>query len=238
MKKILLGLTTILLAACSAKISTSLTKTLPPLDYKEEVTVIGISEDAPANATEIGIVKIGDTGFSTNCGWDVVVEKAKTEARKAGGNVLKITEHIPPSMMGSSCDRITAKILKVENPQDLTNLKSKNTSVVDSTWDYAKLYVYRPGGAGALVGYDLYLGDSVIWRAKNNSKKEIKITKKGMNTLWAKTEAKAEVPINIEYGREYYLRCTMGMGIMVGRPQLQLVDRLEGKSEYNSAKSK
>ena len=116
-----------------------MTKTYPALDYKEEVTVIGITEEPPATATEIGTIKIGDTGFSTNCGWDVVIEKAKTEARKAGGNVLKITEHIPPSMMGSSCDRITAKIFKVGNPQDLTNLKSKNTSVVDSTWDYAKL---------------------------------------------------------------------------------------------------
>jgi len=238
MKRLLLVLISISLIACSPKVTTKLTKTYPSLDYKQEVTVIGITEETPPTATEIGVVKIGDTGFSTNCGWDVVIEKAKMEARKAGGNVLKIIEHTPPSMMGSSCDRITAKILKIENPDELSKIKENKTAIVDTTWNYAKLFVYRPGGAGALVGYDLYLGDSVICRVKNNSKQEIKITKKGMNSLWAKTEAKSEVPIDIEFGREYYLRCTMGMGIMVGRPQLQLVDRMQGKSQYNSIKSK
>lgn len=235
---LLLGLISISIVACSPKVSTNLTKTYPALDYQQEVIVIGISEEEPADATEIGIVKIGDSGFSSNCGWDVVIEKAKTEARKAGGNVIKITKHIPPSLMGSSCHRITAKILKVENANALTKLNENKNAIIDSTWNYAKLYVYRPGGAGALVGYDLYLGDSVICRMKNNSKYEIKITKKGMNTLWAKTESKAEIPIDIEYGREYYLRCTMGMGFMVGRPQLQLVDKMQGLTEYNSTKSK
>jgi len=238
MKRLLFGLFSISIIACSPKVTTKLAKTYSPLDYKEEVIVIGIAEESPATATEIGIVKIGDTGFSTNCGWDVVIEKAKTEARKAGGNVLKIIEHTPPSMMGSSCDRITAKILKVENHDELSKIKENKTDIIDSTWNYAKLYVYRPGGAGALVGYDLYLGDSLICRVKNNSRQEIKITKKGINSLWAKTEAKAEVPIDIEFGKEYYLRCTMGMGVMVGRPQLQLVDRMQGKSQYNSIKSK
>jgi hypothetical protein len=238
MKRLLPGLISILLIACSPKVTTKLTETYPSLDYKQEVTVIGITEDTPPTATEIGTVKIGDTGFSINCGWDVVIEKAKMEVRKAGGNVLKIIEHTPPSMMGSSCDRITAKILKVENPKELNKIKENKTATVDSTWNYAKLFVYRPRGAGALVGYDLYLGDSILCRVKNNSKQEIVIKKKGMNSFWAKTEAKSEIPINIEFGREYYLRCTMGMGIMVGRPQLQLADRMQGKSEYNSTKSK
>jgi hypothetical protein len=219
-------------------VTTKLSKTYPSLDFKEEVTVIGITEETPVTATEIGTVKIGDTGFSTNCGWDIAVEKAKMEARKAGGNVLKIIEHIPPSMMGGSCDRITAKILKIENSEELRKLKEKKIAIVDSTWNYAKLFVYRPGGFGALVGYDLYLGDLVICRVKNNSKQEIKITKKGMNSLWAKTEAKSEIPIDIEFGREYYLKCMVEKGIMVGRPQLQLVDRMQGESQCNSIKSK
>jgi len=238
MKRLFLGLIIFSLIACSPKVTTKLAKIYPALDYKEEITVIGITEETPPTAIEIGTVKIGDTGFSTNCGWDVVIEQAKMEARKAGGNVLKIIKHLPPNAMGSACDRITAKILKVENPDKLSKIKENKISIVDSTWNYAKLFVYRQGGVGALVGYDLYLGDSVICRVKSNSKQEIKITKKGMNTLWAKTEAKAEVPIDIEFGREYYLRCSMGMGVMVGRPKLQLVDRMQGKLEYNLIKSK
>lgn len=237
MKQIYPVLIAILLIACSPKVTTKLAKTLPPIDFKEEITIISIADDAPTSAIEIGTVKIGDTGFSTNCGWDIGIEKAKIEARKAGGNVLKIVEHTPPNF-SSSCDRFTARILKVENPDDLKKIKESNAVAIDSTWNYAKLFVYRPSGAGFLVGYDLYLGDSVICRVKSNSKQELKIFKKGMNTLWAKTEAKTELPIDIEFGREYYLKCSIGMGIMVGRPELHLVDRMQGKLEFNSLDKK
>lgn len=118
-------------------------------------------------------------------------------------------------------------------------IKDSKPALVDSTWNYAKLYVYRSGGqAGFLIGYNLYLGDSIIGRVKSNSKQEIKITKKGLNSLWAKTEAKTEIPIDVEFGRAYYLRCSMGMGVMVGHPELQLMDPVQGKSEYNSIKDK
>jgi hypothetical protein len=236
MKKLFLGLMLITLFACSPKVRTNIIKTYSPLDYKEEVIVIGISENTPSSAIEIGTVKIGDSGFSTNCGWDIAIENAKNEARKAGGNAVKIIKHVPPNPMGSSCDRITALILKIENKDEINAINKDRSSFVDSTWNYAKLFVYRPSGVGALVGYDLYLGDSVICRVPNNSKQEIIINKKGLNMLWAKTEAKAEIPIDIEFGNEYYLKCTMGMGIMVGRPQLQLVDRIQGKAEYNKVK--
>lgn len=215
-----------------------MTKSYPPLDYKEEVTVIGLAEEPPANAIEIGKVEIGDTGFTTNCGWDIVTEKAKAEARKAGGNVIKIIEHRPPSVMGSSCDRIKALILKVENTEELTRITESRYAIADSTWEYAKLYVYRPGGAGALIGYDLYLGDQLLCRVKNNSTHEIKLTREGKGTLWATTETKSEVPIDIEFGREYYLRCSIVMGIAVGRPKLQLVEKIQGKPEYDKIKNR
>lgn len=234
---LLVLLTGSVIISCSPKVRTSLTNNYAALDYKEEVFVINISEKVPPTAIEVGIVKISDSGFSTNCGWDVAIEKAKMEARKAGGNILKIIEHTPPNF-SSTCDRITAKILRVDNLNDLDLVKSNKNTLVDSTWNYAKIYVYRSGGPGALVGYDVYLGDSVIWRAKNKSKQEINITKKGLNSIWAKTESKVEIPIDVEFGRVYYLRCSMGMGVMVGRPQLQLVDQTRGKSEYNSIKEK
>ena len=103
----------LLLTACSPKISTSITKTYPALDYREEVVVIGLDDPMPADAEQIGTVKIGDSGFSTDCGWDIVIEKATAEARKAGGNAIKIIKHSPPNALGSTCHRITALILKV-----------------------------------------------------------------------------------------------------------------------------
>jgi hypothetical protein len=51
--------------------------------------------------------------------------------------------------------------------------------------------------------------------------------------LWAKTETREEIPINIELGREYYVRCSVRMGAFVGRPQLELVDPQFGKYEFD-----
>lgn len=233
---LLVLLTSSLFVSCAPKVTTSVKKNYPALDYKEEVIVMEISEMPPESAIEVGAVRINDSGFSTNCELDVVIEKAKLEARKLGGNVLKLTEHTPPNF-GSTCHRISAKIFRVENLNELNVVKESSTSA-DSTWTYAKLYMYRFGGTGGLVGYDVYLGDSVIWRAKSNTRQEIIIKKRGMNSLWAKTESKAEIPIDIEFGKEYYIRCSMVMGVMVGRPQLQLVDRRQGKPEYSTIKVK
>ncbi len=76
--------------------------------------MLGLKEEVPANATFLGTVRVSDTGFSIDCGWDAVIEKAKIAARKAGGNMIKITDHTPPSVLLSTCDMISAQILRVE----------------------------------------------------------------------------------------------------------------------------
>ncbi len=223
------------LVSCSPKISTTLMKTYTPLAYNEEVFVLSVLVPAPENAVEIGQFKIGDTGFSTNCDYDTVVEKAKIEARKAGGNVVKITKHQPPNIMGSSCHRIAGIILKVD---DVSALQVEEEDEIIEGIDYAILNIYRYPGAGALVGYDLHLGDSVLCRVKNRSKSSIQIHKLGRNTLWAKTESKVEVPINIEAGRQYYLRAGLKMGAFVGRPSIELVDPKTGRIEFEALNEK
>jgi len=222
--------------SCAPKISTSISKSYPPLDYRDDVKVFGLQDPIPSSSEEIGTVKIGDTGFSSNCGWEVVIDKAKIEARKIGGNAIKIIDHIPPSLMGSSCDRITAKILKVENFNVIATTTKEDSSLINA--DYAIIHVYRHSGVGAFVSFDLHLGDTVICRVSNRWKKTIKIRKDGLNTLWAKTEVKEELPFNIKFGKEYYIRCGITMGLLVGRPSLELVDNQAGKAEFQSIKLK
>lgn len=228
---------TLLLAfsSCSPKISTSLSKSYPALDYKLDVAVIGLDQAEPAGSEVLGEVRIGDTGFTTNCGYEVVIEKAKLEARKAGGNAIKIIDHQLPSVMGSSCHRITAKILKVADIGQFTE-KEEEPFLRDA--DYAVINVYRYSGVGPLISYDIYLGDSVICRVKNNYKTSVKVKKDGLNTLWAKTESKSEVPVDIKIGHQYYLRCSIVMGAFVGRPKLDLVDWKTGKTEFESFNAK
>jgi len=100
--------------ACSPRVSKTITKSYAPLDYKEDVVVLDLQTPVPAGAEKIGTVKVGDTGFTMVCGWKTVIEKAKLEARKAGGNAIKITEHKTPDII-SSCHRITADILLIDH---------------------------------------------------------------------------------------------------------------------------
>ncbi|HNW51040.1 MAG TPA: hypothetical protein PKH79_08160 [Prolixibacteraceae bacterium] len=230
----LLIICSFIINSCSPKVSTSFSKKYPAIDYREEVRVFDLQDPIPSNPEELGVVKIGDTGFTTNCGYTEVIEKAKTEARSVGGNALKITKHTLPSVWGSSCHQITATILKVDHFDQIPASEVVDSSLIHA--NYALLHIYRPTGAGALVSYDLHLGDTVICRVNNNWKKTLKIRKDGLNTLWARTEVKDEIPIEIKFGNEYYIRCGITMGAFVGHPQLELVDKPSGKAEFQSIK--
>ncbi|MEO6175774.1 MAG: hypothetical protein ABIP27_11550 [Flavobacterium circumlabens] len=116
--KYFLFLITIAFCSCSPKIRTSVSEKHEKLDSKSNVIVFNTKAELPANFSTIGTVKIGDTGFTTNCDFATVLEAAKTEARKNGANAFLITEHLYPSMFGSSCHRISADLLRIENTTD------------------------------------------------------------------------------------------------------------------------
>ncbi len=105
----------ILLQGCSPKINTQITKTYPTLSYNEEVKVFGLKTVLPANVEVIGGVKIGDGGLGLKCSFEEALENAKIEARKIGGNAIKITEHLFPNMMTSICHRIKVNILRIND---------------------------------------------------------------------------------------------------------------------------
>jgi len=223
--------------ACNPKVTKTLVKTYPPVDYRQELIVIGLDENIPDNAEDIGSLKIGDSGFTTNCDYELVIEEAKAVARKAGGNAIKITEHLLPSAFGSSCHRIRAEILYISDIESLEKREQVEGNIIPDA-DYAIINVYRYGGPGALVNYDLFLGNKLVCRVRNNFKTSVKVKIFGMNSLWAKTESKSEVPVTIEAGKQYYVRCGLKMGAFVGRPSLELVSYKIGKSEYESFNAK
>lgn len=225
----------VMMTACSPKVTTTILKDYGPADYDDEIAVVGLEDPAPDGAEMLGEIRIGDSGFSTKCTYEDVIDQAKLEARKVGGNVIKITEHKLPSAFGSSCHRIQAQILRVA---DLSVIQQEPDNDFIPDVNYAIINVYRYGGPGALINYDLYLGDTVICRVRNNFKTSVQVKKMGLNTIWAKTESKAEVPVDIEPGREYYVRCGIRMGAFVGRPSVELVDRKTGKSEFESFNAK
>jgi hypothetical protein len=104
----------------------------------------------------------------------------------------------------------------------------------DLTNDCALLHIYRPGKfTGAGMNYDLHLSEWPLCTVANKTKTTIRITREGSYTLWAKTEITKELPLNIQFGNEYYIRCGVGFGVLVGRPTLEYVDPQTGKYEFD-----
>ena len=104
----------------------------------------------------------------------------------------------------------------------------------DNSQQVAVLHFYRFNTFGSMIGYDIHLGDTVICRAKNKWQQTVRTSKEGYLSLWAKTEAKKEIPINLIPGKSYYIRCSTTTGIMVARPKLEIVDEEVGRIEYNT----
>lgn len=113
--KYLLLLATIAFCSCSPKIRTSVSEKHEKLNETDKVVVFNDKSELPSTYSKIGTTKIGDTGFTVNCDLATVLKKAKIEAQKSGANALLITEHLYPSVFGSSCHRITADLLRIEN---------------------------------------------------------------------------------------------------------------------------
>ena len=224
------------LLGCSPKITSNFTTSHTPLNKDMEVMILDIDAPMPENAEVLGQIKIGDTGFTTKNGnYAAVLNIAKDEARKAGGNVVKITEHKSPDMI-SSMHRIKAEILRVD---DLSVLSGDMSDMEISTHpDYAVIYFYRESGAGALVNYDVYVEDTKVYRSRPNTNAEVKLYEEGDVEVWAKTEAKEVLPLTVKKGADYYVRTSVSSGIMIGRPRMEIVSAETGREEYESIKDK
>jgi hypothetical protein len=124
-------------------------------------------------------------------------------------------------------------ISKAQDVNDSSNTQPASPNPVHDSTKYATLYVYRERNMmGSMVGYDLHEDDSVICRVKNNSKFIIKLYKEGPTEIWAKTEKKVAVHINVEFEKEYYIKCGVKPGWVQARAQLDLVYPGQGKLDF------
>lgn len=123
MKFLLFFVCCFLIFSCAPSISTQISTAKPALSENTNVKFFDEKDSVPQNAIVIGIVRLGDSGFTTNCDLETMINIAKSEARKSGGNAIKITEHILPNFFGSSCHRIQANILDINenNSTDFVN---------------------------------------------------------------------------------------------------------------------
>ena len=238
--KLYLFITILLICNCSPKIRTMISNS----DYKkldDKIDIIFINEsEVPENSKYIGELKIGDSGFTTDCGYEKIMNEAKIEAKKLGGNIIQVIEIKEPQKWGSTCYRLKAKIFR--------NLDSKlllpfieehinnNKSTLPSNSDFAKIYFYRPKMVtGSLLGYKIRMdNDSVVCRVRNGEKCEVKIVDFGKHKFWAKIESRDSIIIDVEKGQEYFVRCAVGLGVFVGKPDFSLVDNHVARKEFQN----
>ncbi len=105
---------TALFFSCSPKIGSTINNKQSALDDNEFVLVLQKEGSFINDGIEIGSIKSGDNGFSSNCTYYEVIETLKKLARNNGANLIKITDRTSPGQW-STCERLTAKIYKVPN---------------------------------------------------------------------------------------------------------------------------
>jgi len=100
----------------------------------------------------------------------------------------------------------------------------------------AVVYLYRPSGfVGSAVSYTVNAGEMPIITLHNGGYFPY-IAVPGRIDFWAKTEATSFCVIEVEAGQEYYLKGSVDMGILVGRPDLQQVHPAMGRLEILDCK--
>ena len=110
---VILG-TSVLLLSCATTKYTNVLIYSPPVDNNASVEIIAQGQIVPKNAVLLGSVNIGDSGFTTNCSYQQVVNDMLKQARAMGGNLVYITKHEQPDAR-STCHRISVNVYKVEN---------------------------------------------------------------------------------------------------------------------------
>jgi hypothetical protein len=85
---------------------------------------------------------------------------------------------------------------------------------------------YRPGGMGVLISCRVREGETVVNRLPPN-KYFVYPTTPGAHEYNVRSEARDNLRIEVEEGETQYVRCAIGMGIGVGRPNLSPQNRAD-----------
>lgn len=99
--------------------------------------------------------------------------------------------------------------------------------------DYAVIFFYRPGSY-ANTPYNVYLGNDVVYRSKTKTKAAVKVDKAGVYEIWGKTETRESITLNVEMGKEYYVKTFTHFGVTVWCPSIELQNQEVGEIEWNS----
>lgn len=208
---------TCFLKACGPILKTTLVPGIQPsiLEKDAEVYVYASSDRLPVNLSKIGNTSIVADDYKQKCDLRTLLEQVKREARRLGANVVHITQLDVPSHK-NFCHRLQTTLYTGAKDSISKQYKIlKFNSNVARDKQYALLHIYRFDGASSWLRYNLKLGDTTLCRVKNNFKTTLKLNKEGSNLITINNR-KRGLPIDIVFGKEYYLRCSVNDNSSIG----------------------
>ncbi len=130
------------------------------------------------------------------------------------------------------------RVTDIPYVKNITLQKSNPTLTDTVNTNEIRLYVYRPKRvSGFAIGYDVTVNDSLSTRMSNGNYHLFILSETSEFKISAKTEEEKTIIANLEAGRTYYLRCTVGAGLFIGRPKFRFVEHSVGKVEFEKLKN-
>ena len=209
-------------------------------EQPDTVIVVPIKTAPPANIYKLGSIKAGNNATQTHCDYEEVISEAKDKARAMGGNVVKITGLIAPALI-SKCYKIKADVYNAGPFRDSVIKQMKVLAPKPGLpRPHATLYLYRLKDTTAFTtAYYLHLNkDSVICKVKSSSYDEVYLYNEGPATIWAQTETRKELKLDVKNGEIYYIRCGLVKGSIRNVPVIELVDKHTGEAEFKKQAGK
>lgn len=99
--------------SCNPKITSNLINSQSKLSIDDKVALLDIEHKLPDSITKIGDLRFQDSGFSTDCSFNSLMNRARIEARKNGANIVKVVDKKKPDLW-SSCYRLKIELYKYD----------------------------------------------------------------------------------------------------------------------------
>lgn len=227
---------------CAQKSSPSTTAfRANPLPDSIAVFMLQPDELVPDNSKFVREIQMGQSLFSSNCGYKNLMNYARFTAKQSGANLIHLTQINKPAM-GNGCYHVTARLYSNFEAEDLKKLadrqKAANQSKLPKDADYAIVNFYRPKNyEGAIVSYSIKVdGKETIGKSSNGHFFQYKVTQFGKHRFSGKTGKQDFVVINVEKGQEYYVRCGVTKGSNIALPDMYVIENYVGEREMSELK--
>ena len=131
---------------------------------------------------------------------------------------------------------VTAMIVAMLLQYGCANLGRQFEPAAAVPSDKATVYVYRPSRfAGAAAFFTVNAGEKPIAKLYNGGYFAYTATP-GELELWAATESKSSVTLDLKAGDVKYVKGTIGIGFLIGRPNLTVVEPAIAQDEIKECK--